>query len=59
MVELPWGSPDRIGRLTIPQLLCLGNEHAPGHERIRSAADFQIRAAEILQAQESWSTDVR
>ena len=57
MRELPWAAPDRLGRMTIPQLMCLGREHPPGRDRLRTLDAFRRRTAEILQAQESWQRD--
>lgn len=40
MSKVPWASPEALKGLTIPHLLMLGREHAPGEERLTDQGDF-------------------
>ncbi len=54
MRELPWASPGAIGRLTIVQLFCLGNEKPPGGGP-RSAEGFRALAARLAAEEGEWA----
>ena len=40
MLEIPWATPQAIGKLTLPQLLCLSNERPPNQKQITSPEEY-------------------
>jgi len=57
MVNVPWASPDAIKKLTIPQLICVGNEKPPGRNVIRNAEEWRAMMARREEEDRRWSSD--
>lgn len=54
MQELPWGSPDNLKRLTIPQLACLVSDRPIGRGLCATAEDFLREAARVEAEESAW-----
>ena len=56
MTELPWASAEALGRLTLPQLLCLGLEKPPGGpSRCSTFAEYQAAMERRGRENAAWS----
>ena len=59
MTNLPWATPESLGRLTLPQLLCVGSDRPPSGGRLTTAEDFAAfadrRKAEKAEAERAWN----
>ena len=57
MTELPWATPEAIGRLTLPQLHCLTSPKAPAAAGpLRTAEDFAAALARIHREEAEWAS---
>jgi hypothetical protein len=54
MTELPWATPEAIGRLTLTQALCLGSDRAPGDTRIDSREKAEAYIERRRRAEAEW-----
>jgi hypothetical protein len=54
MTELPWGSPENVKRMTVPQLACLASERPIGTGPCATREEFLREAARIEAAEAAW-----
>ena len=57
MREIPWATPEALGRLTIPQLACLGSEKPPGNTS-GSAEAFQEYLRRRAAEEAAWAAGI-
>lgn len=53
---LPWASPEAIKKLTIPQLVCIGNERPPtAGKGARSMHEYQQEMERRAEIERAWA----
>ena len=56
LTELPWGAPEHVLGMTLPQLACLCHERPPGGpKRLESAEDVAAMLEQRAAAERVWS----